>query len=70
MQRYRVLRDRTIRGKCYAKAGDIVQRASGWDYGLASDDTRILGIEHISVARDDEKPFFTIPVADLEPIDD
>lgn len=46
-----------------AVAGTVVYRPKGWDYGSANDDTRMTGIEHISVtlSADGDYPFFTIP---------
>jgi hypothetical protein len=54
-----------------APAGTIVWEASGYDYGLAADDTRATGIEHVSVTlnRSGGSPFFTHPKHDLEPAD-
>jgi hypothetical protein len=52
-----------------AKVGTIVFKG-GYDYGLASDDTRITGIEHISVVLPGETASFTIPLRDLEKIPD
>lgn len=53
-----------------AKKGTIVYMARNHDYGLASDDTRSTGIQHVSVTLDPsgDYPFFTIPVRDLEPL--
>ena len=50
------------------QVGDIVVKCKMHDYGLASDDTRITGIEHVSVTKDPEGgwPSFTIPKAHLE----
>jgi hypothetical protein len=64
--------DRTIHEKTFAKVGDIVYGAKHYDYGLASDDTILLGVEHKSVTlnKDGDYPFFTVPVADLELIND
>lgn len=41
----------------------------GCDYGLASDDSRVSGIPHISVTlnSDGSPPAFTVPSDDLEP---
>ncbi len=49
-------------------AGTIVYDCAQHDYGLASDDTRGFGIEHISVSltEDGDYPFFTVPVVQLE----
>lgn len=66
-QAYRILKDS---GLCKeAVAGTIVFRQSGYDYGLARDDTEATGIEHISVTlkRSGGYPGFTIPLRDLEP---
>ena len=36
-------------------------------YGCASDDSRITGVEHVSVSVNESgEPFFTIPRADVE----
>lgn len=70
MKKYRVKSDRIERGETWAKAGDIVYDIRGYDYGLASDDTRYSGIQHISVTfkEDGDYPSFTIPVRQLEEI--
>lgn len=54
-----------------AVVGTVVYRASQHDYGLAADDTRITGIEHVSVSleRNGRYPTFTVPLRDLEPIE-
>lgn len=67
---YRVLRDRTLRGKVCAVAGDIVHDQRGYDYGLSNDDTHHFGRTHISVTHSatGDYPGFTIPLDDLEPI--
>jgi hypothetical protein len=51
-------------------AGTVVFKAQRYDYGLASDDARMTGIEHISVTRnhDGDYPYFTVPVNLLEKI--
>ena len=53
------------------KAGHTVYASAMYDYGLASDDTRMTGIEHVSVTLDPEGgyPFFTIPKVDIERIE-
>lgn len=61
---------RVVRGDRAAspvEVGATVYRCKGWDYGCANDDTRRLGITHISVTLDPggDYPFFTIPVEDL-----
>ena len=71
--KYRIIRaDRAAGGKEHCSIGDIVYDQKGYDYGLASDDTRYTGIEHISVTRnaDGDYPGFTIPKVDLEIIED
>lgn len=70
-QAYTVLHTRTIRDEVMAKAGDTVYATTMHDYGLASDDTRITGMQHISVSLNPKgaHPFFTIPVAHLRNIE-
>jgi hypothetical protein len=65
---YRVLKDSEIEPK--AKNGAIIYDCHYCDYGLASDDTRMTGIEHESFTFDPEGgyPFFTMPVRDVEPL--
>lgn len=43
--------------------GRTVYACTGCDYGCASDDTRLTGVEHISVTlkEDGSYPFFTHP---------
>lgn len=67
---YRVKVERVLGGEIYAKVGDVVYDSRGHDYGLASDDTRFSGQEHISVTRnaDGSHPFFTIPKSHLEEV--
>lgn len=52
-----------------AKAGTIVYDPKGYDYGLASDDTRMTGREHRSVTlnADGSYPTFTHECALMEP---
>lgn len=62
--KYRIIRaDRAAKG---CKVGEIVH--SGADcYGVASDDTRETGLEHIAVSYNESGiPFFTIPRHDIE----
>ena len=68
MAKYRVKQDRIVRGETWVKAGETVYSQKYHDYGLASDDTRMTGIEHVSVTlnADGDYPGFTIPVKDLE----
>ncbi len=70
MQKYRTLKDSIVEPS--VKAGSIVYRQRGWDYGLASDDTRATGVEHVSVTlnEDGDYPGFTIPLRDLEEVSD
>lgn len=67
-QAYRVKSDSKLQPK--ATAGSTVYRFSGYDYGLASDDTRMTGVEHVSVTLDSAggAPSFTIPRNDIEPL--
>lgn len=53
-----------------AVVGTVVYDCKGYDYGLASDDTRMTGRKHISVTLSEtgEYPSFTVPLEDLEPI--
>jgi hypothetical protein len=50
--------------------GTIVYGLMMHDYGLASDDTRITGVEHVSVTLDPAGgyPSFTIVKSDLEKV--
>lgn len=68
-QAYRMLVDSKLEPK--AKKGTIVYRQSGYDYGLASDDTRMTGIPHISVTlnSDGDYPGFTVPERDIEKVE-
>ena len=53
-----------------ATKGTIVYACAKHDYGCASDDTRITGVEHISLSlkEDGDYPFFTHPVYLLKEI--
>lgn len=67
--KYRMLKDSQINNEM--KAGQIVYRSRECDYGLANDDTRATGIEHISVTTDPDgrgNYSFTIPVTDIEEV--
>ena len=66
MKQYKVLVDSKLESA--AKAGTVVYEFTGYDYGLARDDTRFSGIRHISVTLNEngERPCFTIPFYDLE----
>lgn len=50
------------------KVGDPVFYCRGHDYGMASDDTALTGIQHVSVTLDEngDYPFFTIPREDIQ----
>jgi hypothetical protein len=52
------------------KVGDTVYEAQMHDYGLARDDTRHRGFEHVSVTFEEDGgyPFFTIPLRDLKEV--
>ena len=52
-------------------AGTVCYDLLKHDYGLASDDTRMTGIPHVSVTLDPEGgyPSFTIQASDLVPAD-
>lgn len=65
---FKVLKDAALSPE--AKAGTTVYSIKGWDYGLASDDTRMTGVEHVSVTLkpDGDYPSFTIPRSHLEKI--
>ena len=64
MKRYRL----KTKGTCGQEAGTICYPFRGYDYGLASDDTRYSGREHISVTLDPDGgiPSFTVAKDDLE----
>ena len=51
-------------------AGTMVYEFRYTDYGLANDDTRATGVEHVSVTLDAEGkwPSFTVPKSHLEPL--
>lgn len=67
-RQYRMRVDRVLNGEVMAKAGDIVFRPGLCDYGLASDDTRLTGIDHICVSHVNDYPLFTVPVRDVEEV--
>ena len=52
------------------KAGTVVYDPVVYDYGLASDDSRYTGIEHITVTLDPagDYPVFTVARHDVEPL--
>lgn len=49
-------------------AGTIVYPATTHDYDPASDDTKLTGIQHISVTLDPDGgyPHFTVPITEVE----
>ena len=62
-KKFEVLEGSDLKSGQTVKAGDIVYDIRGYDYGLASDDTRIFGEDHKSVTweSDGSYPSFTIP---------
>lgn len=65
MRKYKVIRAYRASRKVFA-VGDIVYQGRDM-YGCASDDSRLLGIEHMAISPDESgEPFFTIPRADVE----
>ena len=62
--KYKLLNDRFSH-----PAGTEVYLFTGYDYGLATDDSRAFNVPHVSVTLTGEYPCFTVPVADLERID-
>jgi len=64
-------RSRVIGGTLYACDGDRVYEFMRYDYGCASEDTRIFNEPHKSVTLrpDGDYPFFTVPTSDLLPDD-
>ncbi len=65
---FRLKSDRVLHGEVKAKAGDTVYECWSYDYGCAADDTRGLGVPHVSVTllASGDYPFFTVPASDLE----
>lgn len=63
---YKIKSNERANGAC--SVGDVVYALRKADYGLANDDWRNTGIEHVSVTfnEDGDYPSFTIPVEDLE----
>jgi hypothetical protein len=51
-------------------AGTTIYRASGYDYGLASDDARATGVPHTSMTLEPsgDYPSFTVPDSDFAPV--
>jgi hypothetical protein len=66
IEKYRIKEDGTNAGG--HPAGTVCYSCKCHDYGLASDDTRMTGIEHASVTLSPEGdyPFFTIRKSSLE----
>lgn len=66
MSKFEVLVDASNEVK--AKAGTVVYSPRMHDYGLAGDDTRLTGIQHVSVTLEPDGgyPVFTIPEKDLK----
>lgn len=64
--KYKLKKDSTVDPT--AKSGDIVFSLKRPDYGLASDDSRFLGYECVSVTKNEagDYPFFVVPRHDLE----
>lgn len=52
----------------YHKKGEIVYKNAFHDYGLASEDSRLTGVEHMSVSRKEngDYPYSTIPTSALQ----
>jgi hypothetical protein len=69
IKQYRLLQDSKIEPA--AKEGHIVFKLAKPDYGLASEDTRLTGIPHVSVTLDPsgDYPSFTVPKSALQPIE-
>lgn len=67
-KKYRMTKDSQIKKEVLA--GTIVYRCKGYDYGCASDDTRMTGIEHKSftLSETGDYPFFTVPLTDVEEV--
>jgi len=67
-RKFLVLKQRILDGETYAEVGDIVYDQQTHDYGLANEDSRITGIEHRSVTKNEDGgyPGFTISVFDIE----
>ena len=55
-----------------AVRGTEVFKGARYDYGLASDDTRITGVEHVSVtlSPDGDYPYFTVPRSGLKVVEE
>lgn len=68
IRQYLLLSDSTIEPS--AKQGMTVYKCAKHDYGCASDDTRVTGVQHISVTfkEDGDYPFFTHPLHLLQEV--
>jgi hypothetical protein len=68
MKKYKLLKDSTLMPQF--RAGDTVYEFTGYDHGCVRDDMAYGGIESVAVVAhtDQEAPFFTVPVSDLEEI--
>ena len=68
MKKYKIIRADRAAGE--VEVGTFVYDSAGYDYGLASDDTRETGIQHVSVTLNEngDYPFFTIPAEDLQAV--
>lgn len=62
---YRLTKDRLGH-----KAGTTCYKCVKFDYGMANDDTRMTGINHVTMTlrEDGDYPYFTVPVPDLEEV--
>lgn len=69
IKKYKLLSDGRLNTP-ETKAGATVYESAKYDYGLASDDTRYTGVDHVSVTlkEDGDYPFFTHPLHLLEEI--
>ena len=67
---FRLTTARHLRGGTTVPADTVVYEFRYTDYGLANDDTRATGVEHVSVTLDAEGkwPSFTVPKSHLEPL--
>lgn len=68
--KYRLLTDSKI--EAAATKGTIVYKCAKHDYGVASDDTLMSGVQHISLSlkSDGDYPFFSHPLRELEKVED
>lgn len=65
--KYKLLKDSQIH--LAAKAGDTVYEFLGHDFGCVRDDMLCGGLttKAVTLSLDENFPFFTVPVEDLEP---